>query len=79
MLRWHAAAFGSDKPTLDSPGFYKFKRNGERHAFSPQVVHALHEAVRTPDALNGRWAEGYAAYKKYSRLQHSRDPIDPRD
>lgn len=79
VQRWHAAAFAGDKPTLDSPGFYKFKRNGELHAFSPQIVHALHEAVRTPGALNGRWAEGYAAYKKYSRLQHSREVIDPRD
>jgi glutamate synthase (ferredoxin) len=79
VQRWHAAAFAGEKPALDSPGFYKFKRNGERHAFSPQIVHALHEAVRTPAALDGRWAEGYAAYKKYSRLQHSREAIDPRD
>jgi len=83
--RWHQSAFAGEKPTLDSPGFYKFKRNGELHAFSPQIVHALHEAVRgfdkpnQPGALNGRWAEGYAAYKRYSALQHNREAIDPRD
>jgi len=77
--RWHQLAFAAEKPTLESPGFYKFKRNGEIHAFSPQVVHALHEAVRTPGALNGHWNEGYAAYKKYSALIHQREAVDPRD
>jgi glutamate synthase (ferredoxin) len=79
VLAWHRAAFGTDRPSLDSPGFYKFKRNGELHAFSPAVVQALREAVRTPGALNGHWAEGHAAYKRYSELQHSRAPVDIRD
>ncbi|MEK7785438.1 MAG: glutamate synthase-related protein, partial [Chloroflexota bacterium] len=61
------------------PGFYKFKRQGELHAFSPTIVQALHDAVRTPGALNGHWAEGHAAYKRYSELQHSRAPVDVRD
>jgi len=65
--------------TLDSPGFYKFKRDGELHAFSPAMVQALRDAVRRPGVLNGQWAEGYAAYKRYSELQHSRAPVDVRD
>jgi glutamate synthase (ferredoxin) len=77
--RWHRSAFGGEKPSLDSPGFFKFKRDGEAHAFSPQIVRALHEAVRTPGALNGHWGVGYAAYKRYSRLQHERPPVDVRD
>jgi glutamate synthase (ferredoxin) len=77
--RWHQSAFATEKPALESPGFYKFKRSGEVHAFSPQVVHALHEAVRTPGALNGHWHDGYAAYKKYSALIHQRAAVDPRD
>jgi len=80
VYAWHESAFTPEgQPTLDSPGFYKFKRSGELHAFSPQVVHALHAAVRTPGALNGHWDEGYAAYKKYSQLQAERAPVDPRD
>ncbi len=79
VQRWHQAAFAAEKPTLDSPGFYKFKRAGERHAFSPAIIHALHEAVRTPGALNGHWETGYAAYRRYSQLQHDRAPVDPRD
>ncbi len=80
VLRWHESAFTPDgQPTLDSPGLYKFKRSGELHAFSPAIVHALHAAVKTPGALNGHWAEGFAAYKKYSDLQHTRADLDVRD
>jgi glutamate synthase (ferredoxin) len=89
VLRWHEAAFppspsgrgagGEGQPALDSPGFYKFKRSGELHAFNPAIVHALHEAVKFPGALNGRWRDGYAAYRRYSELQHDRAPVDVRD
>ncbi len=75
-LAWHQSAFGAQSPALPSPGFYKFKRSGERHAYSPAVVHALHAAVRTPGALDGNWREGYAAYKRYSDLFHAAEPLD---
>ncbi|MCC7359447.1 MAG: glutamate synthase large subunit [Anaerolineales bacterium] len=78
-LRWHAAAFGTSQPALTSPGFYKFKRAGEVHGYAPAIVHALHEAVRMPDALNGRWHEGFAAFTRYSRLQHASPPVDLSD
>jgi glutamate synthase (ferredoxin) len=77
-LAWHRSAFEGEVH-LDSPGFYKFKREGEVHAFNPAIVHALHAAVKSPGALNGNWREGYPAYKQYSDLQHSRAPIDVRD
>lgn len=80
VLRWHEAAFTPDgQPTLDSPGLYKFKRSGELHAYSPAIVHALQAAVKSPGALNGQWGTGFAAYKKYSDLQHNRAPLDVRD
>jgi glutamate synthase (ferredoxin) len=79
VLRWHTAAFGGAQPALSSPGFYKFKRSGELHAFSPAVVHALHAAVKMPGALNGHWRDGYAAYKHYSALQRSCAPVDLHD
>ena len=79
VLRWHASAFGDTPAALTSPGFYKFKRNGELHAYSPAIVHALHKAVKMPGALNGHWAEGYAAYKEYSALQRSTSPVDLHD
>jgi glutamate synthase (ferredoxin) len=79
VLRWHAAGFGEGAAALTSPGFYKFKRSGELHAFSPAIVHALHTAVKMPGALNGHWTEGYAAYKQYSALQRSAAPVDLHD
>jgi glutamate synthase (ferredoxin) len=79
VLRWHAAAFGTSPAVLTSPGFYKFKRSGELHAYSPAIVHALHKAVKMPGALNGHWPEGYAAYKEYSELQRSTAPVDLHD
>ncbi len=78
-LAWHRAAFEGEKASLDSRGFYKFKRDGELHAWNPDVVRALHLAVRTEDALEGNWAAGYGSYKRYAELIHQRPPVDPRD
>ncbi|MBC8077061.1 MAG: glutamate synthase subunit alpha, partial [Chloroflexales bacterium] len=64
---------------LHNPGFYKFKKDGEYHAFSPQVVHALHKAVQTAGADNGQWDEGYARYRAYAELVQGRPPTEPRD
>jgi glutamate synthase (ferredoxin) len=52
VARWHQAAFADpQKSAIESPGFYKFKRGGESHAYTPQVVKALHTAVRLPGVL----------------------------
>ena len=50
VLAWHRngypkAADPEAEPKLDSYGFYKARRGGEQHAFSPEVVRALHEVV----------------------------------
>jgi glutamate synthase (ferredoxin) len=69
-LEHHRAAFSGDA-TLPSPGFYKYKKDGEHHAYSPVVVHALQKAVS---------GDGdYATYQAYSRLVHSRPPTDLHD
>ncbi|NNJ10272.1 glutamate synthase large subunit [Chloroflexales bacterium ZM16-3] len=89
VLARHARAFPADvedeELTLPHPGFYKFKRDGENHAFSPPVVNALHKAVQSPQALNGDSrsatpsAEGYATYQRYAELVNGRVPTEPRD
>ena len=79
VLRWHATAFTPNLTKLESHGFYKFKREGELHAFNPTTVKALHAAVKAKGALNGHWRDSYATYKQYSDLQHSRPPMDIRD
>ncbi len=86
VLAWHQLAYppspagredGGEGAALDSPGFYKFKREGELHAYNPAVVKALQEAVKR--AGESDWREGYALYQQYSDLQHTRCPVDVRD
>ncbi len=48
---WHKAAF-VDSQAPDSPGFYKFKRGGELHAFDPPMVQALQAAVQKEGVLS---------------------------
>ena len=85
MRARHARAFGLPVPTLSHPGFYKFKRDGEQHAFSPSVIQALHKATHSPQALTGDSQgpgvsdEGYATYRAYADLVNGRTPVEPRD
>lgn len=45
--------------TLEVGGDYQWRKEGEAHLFSPQVVHSLQKAVRTGS---------YATFKQYSTL-----------
>lgn len=78
IRRLHVNAWGN-QVELESPGFYKYKKAGEYHAYSPQVIHTLQKAVRTPGALNGHFAEGYAIYRQYTALLAGAPASDPRD
>ena len=46
VLAWHEAACGPAGRLLASYGFYKFRKDGEHHAFSPAVVRAIHDSVQ---------------------------------
>jgi glutamate synthase (ferredoxin) len=76
VLGNHDAAFANRLPlvanrsSLPHPGFYKYKKDGEYHSFSPAVVHALQKAANGGD---------YAAYRAYSELVHKRPPTELRD
>ncbi|WP_026370661.1 glutamate synthase large subunit [Kallotenue papyrolyticum] len=74
VLSWHRRAFPTPA-TLPTPGVYKFKKDGEYHAFSPQVVHALHQAVGLKPT-NGSLRD---AYRQYVTLLYERAPATPRD
>jgi glutamate synthase (ferredoxin) len=65
----HALAFG-ERPKLDEGALYRYRRDGEYHAFNPGVIQALHKAVDTGE---------YADYKAYSDLVASRPPTTLRD
>jgi glutamate synthase (ferredoxin) len=67
------------EPALDSQGFYKFKRDGEHHAFNPTMVRQLHAAVRVDDVLGAGWDEGQSLYREYATLVEGQPPVEPRD
>ncbi len=45
--------------TLDVGGEYQWRKDGERHLFSPETIHALQQAVRE---------DSYDLYKQYAKL-----------
>jgi len=57
VLARHREAFGGEKPpTLPDPGFFRFRKEGEYHAFHPNVLRTLHKL-----ALSGS-QDDYLAY-----------------
>jgi glutamate synthase (ferredoxin) len=76
LIAWHQRAFSETATiALAVPGEYKFKKDGEYHAYSPTIVHALHQVV----GLKPRSDSSQEAYRRYSALVHGRVPAAPRD
>jgi glutamate synthase (ferredoxin) len=75
--------------TLPHPGFYKFKKEGEPHVYSPPIVRAMHDAIFDKERENGSnagldstgnvSAEGYKRYKVYADMVNTRPPSELRD
>jgi len=59
--RWHAAFEPRQDlmPILPSGGFYKLRKDGERHLWTTETISALQQAVRNTD---------YARYRDYAEL-----------
>lgn len=55
---------------LDDVGYYRFRRDGEVHTNSPQMVRALHAAVKSGS---------YEDYKVFSSMVDDREPMEIRD
>jgi len=64
-LARHNAAYEVEDPQLDVGGQMKVKKGGEFHAWSPQVVRALHKFLQT---------KNYEDYKEFSKLANSQRP-----
>ncbi|HKU20415.1 MAG TPA: glutamate synthase large subunit [Terriglobales bacterium] len=47
-LDTHAAAFASDNGELRDAGLYRFRRQGEAHGNSPEVVRRMHQYIKAP-------------------------------
>ena len=70
IISWHREAFQEFEEDSVIPlkigGNYRFRRDGEYHAFNPNVVRSLTKAARTGDP---------ADYKAYAETVHGRPPV----
>ncbi len=74
------AASEAEKPALENPGFYKFRKGGEPHATDPDVVEALQASVTGAHALvKAVKGERQELYARFAELVDGRTPIEPRD
>ncbi|MEM7568853.1 MAG: glutamate synthase large subunit, partial [Pseudomonadota bacterium] len=69
-LEEHAKAFDEDVIALPVGGFYKYRQNGETHAFDGRLIHMLQSAVSN---------DSYSQYLAYSEGLRSLPPINLRD
>jgi glutamate synthase (ferredoxin) len=70
-LQRHAAAFANGKaPALDAGSFYRYRRDGEYHAFNPDVWRQLHKAAQ---------GGSFEDHKAYAALVNGRHPATLRD
>jgi glutamate synthase domain-containing protein 2/glutamate synthase domain-containing protein 1/glutamate synthase domain-containing protein 3 len=62
---------------LENPGYVKFRKGGEPHATTPEVVESLQAAAHSlRRAVNGA---GWDAYRRYAALVNERRPLELRD
>ncbi len=66
----HAAAFKTENPQLRDLGLYRFRREGERHATSPDLVRRMHQYIKLPSEEN---------YQAFTDLAGKREPVAIRD
>lgn len=48
----HTAGFGSSAAEFHDAGLYRFRRNGEQHANSPELVRRMHRYIKSPTEEN---------------------------
>src|SRR5882672_3096503 len=69
-LRLHKAAFSGESDELTDSGLYRFRKNAELHANSPELVRRLHAHVRAP---------GAKTYSAFEELAEHQGPVFLRD
>lgn len=70
VLRLHQAAH-CEADTLPDYGIYRYRKNGESHAYNPEMMRPLHAAVRRGDHED--------AYRIFSDVVNNRRPVKLRD
>jgi glutamate synthase (NADPH/NADH) large chain len=66
----HSRAFADGVVTLPVGGLYRYRANGEAHAYQGQLIHLLQTAVST---------DSYSTYQQFSRANRELPPISLRD
>jgi glutamate synthase (ferredoxin) len=67
----HAAAFSTTTTAhLQDNGLYRFRRQGEQHASSPELVRRMHRYLKSPTEENRL---------SFMELSHQREPVAVRD
>ncbi len=70
VLKVHAHAWSDAVATLPVGGIYRYRKDGELHAFEGPEIHTLQTAVAK---------DSYSTYKKYAEAVYARPPIHLRD
>ncbi|MDE1170496.1 MAG: glutamate synthase large subunit [Verrucomicrobium sp.] len=74
-LARHHAGFAEENPKLADAGYYRFRRDGEAHAVTPQVIQNLH----TFSGIKGADKAGKLEdYRKYVEAVLETQPLDLR-
>ncbi|MGH3040700.1 MAG: glutamate synthase central domain-containing protein, partial [Gaiellaceae bacterium] len=66
-------------PKLENPGYVKFRKGGEPHATTPEVVAALQEVRAAHHLRRAVHGDGWEPYERFSALVNDRAPLEPRD
>ena len=69
-LKMHAAAYAAEAEELPDFGLYRFRKGGELHASSPELIRRLHAHVRKPQSEN---------YSAVEQLANASGPVFLRD
>ena len=69
-LETHALAFNSNQSGLKDAGLYRYRKEGERHATSPELLRKLHAYIKTREP---------GSYRQYEELVAGREPVAVRD
>jgi glutamate synthase (ferredoxin) len=74
-----AAAAGQAPPKLENPGYVKFRKGGEPHATTPEVVSALQDVRAAHHLRKAVGGGGWDLYERFAGLVNERTPLEPRD
>jgi glutamate synthase (ferredoxin) len=66
----HAAAFRTENVPLRDLGLYRFRREGERHSTSPELVRRMHGYIKSPTQEN---------FRAFTEVAATREPVAIRD